>query len=439
MEIVLSIITAMSFAVFGIISTCVIYEEKIKITRKTIFSILIYSFLFYISIFYLDTLFSTFFLCFIYIPLLKYIFKKELLQTTVLSLIIYSVRAFLKVLLLLFNSELFEIIGKFNNYNGTKFLINIWAIIIGLLIIFISRKYIKKFVIKVVNCKHSYFCVFVLFVLDIIFISLIKITYLEIDLTIIRDFSIIVMLIIVLIFSMDKEAKYNLITNYYNEIFEYSKLNEDLNVEYRMRLHENKNQLLLIKGMNNGKNKELESYVDKLLDEHNKDIRNYWLSDLKHLPLLAVRNFLNYKLVELKNLGAVIEVQVSNDLDNVTLKNITPENYSNLATVLGVVLDNMIESIKEQNQKLVSINIYLDGSYIVGEFVNSFDGEINLDKIFKKGYSSKGGQHGVGLTLLRDIVEDNKNLFCNTKIIDNFFVQEFKIKMDKFMKISKNH
>ena len=244
------------------------------------------------------------------------------------------------------------------------------------------------------------------------------------------------------IFNISSEMKMETLTKHYQEIFEYSKANGELITEYKMQVHENKNHLLMIKGLLDGPKKEVKKYIDTLLTEitENKKQCNYWLSELKYIPLAGIRNFINYKLIKLKELGAEIEVFVSSELENIDASSISEKEYNQLSTILGVVLDNMLESVKANEEKLISINIYLEDNKIHAEFVNNFSGDINLTRLNEIGYTTKGERHGIGLPLVAKIIRTNNRFDCEPRIMDNFFVQHISIKLfnkQNIQKISK--
>ena len=140
-------------------------------------------------------------------------------------------------------------------------------------------------------------------------------------------------------------------------------------------------------------------------------------------------------------MGSEIEVFVSSELGNVDLTRMNDKDYNQLTTMLGVILDNMIESIKETKEKLISINIYLEDNKINAEFVNSFSGEIDLSRLTEVGYTTKGEQHGVGLSLVAKITRMNDRFECKTKIMENFFIQHLTVKLydkNNLQKTSKN-
>ncbi|MDO4996371.1 MAG: GHKL domain-containing protein, partial [Bacilli bacterium] len=226
--------------------------------------------------------------------------------------------------------------------------------------------------------------------------------------------------------------KYDSLDKHYNDLYEYSKLSEEVNYDYRVKLHENKNQLLLIDSMINDKSK-LKEYINYLLEQHKVDINNNYLCLIKSIPIPGIKNFINYKLVELKSIGAIIEVFVSDEIKDINI-NYSDKDYNDISTTLGVILDNIIDSVKVQKKKLVSLNIYIEDEKLHFQCANSYDGKIDIDKIFKKGYSTKGNYRGVGLSLVKDIIDNNDIIDCKPLVIDNFFMQDIIIKIPKIIK-----
>jgi len=185
----------------------------------------------------------------------------------------------------------------------------------------------------------------------------------------------------------------------------------------------------MIKGMLNGPKKELKSYIDTLINEVHDNDANYWLAELKYIPLAGVRNFINYKLIKLKKLGADIEVFVSSELQNINPKSFSEKDYNQLTAILGVILDNMIDSVKVAEKKLVSIYVRLEDNKIIGDYVNTFSGDIDLERLNEIGYSTKGKQRGIGLPLVDKIIKNNDRFECIPEIEGEFFIQHFSIKL----------
>lgn len=83
---------------------------------------------------------------------------------------------------------------------------------------------------------------------------------------------------------------------------------------------------------------------------------------------------------------------------------------------------------QKSRKKEININIYFDKYFII-EISNYFEGNLDVEKIYNKGYSTKGKGHGYGLTLVKNIIEQNKNIINENKIEKNIFTQIIKIKM----------
>lgn len=430
MNIFFKVLTCIFIAIYAYVGCELILHERKKLNKKVLAIIIISVIIYYVIIFLIDQKLSAVLLSLMFIPMLKRIFNKNLVTIAIISLTIYLIRLLGKIITLCFSKDIYDNIFSLENYNLDKLLINIISLIFSLIIIYLFKKYINKFIKWAINLKYCYVIILPLLFLNMFLILFFAHPFMKISINVFTDCTLIVILIMLFSYLIDKDSKLESISKYYNDIFEYSKLNDELNYEYRMKVHENKNQLLVIKGMlKKGKKKNIENYIDNLLEIQKKDVKNYWLSYLASIPVSGIKNFLNYKLIELKNLGAVIEVFVSKDLKKIDTKTFSCIKYNDLTIILGVVLDNIIDSIKQTDKKLVSINIYLDNNEIHGKFANTFSGNIDFEKLFRMGYSTKGRQHGIGLALVQDIISNNDSLDCKPRVLDNFFIQEVIVKL----------
>lgn len=172
---------------------------------------------------------------------------------------------------------------------------------------------------------------------------------------------------------------------------------------------------------------ELDEYINSLIEKETK-IPNKRLIDLRYIPIPGIKNFVNHKLNELENLQAIIEIYISKEVSRIQSSQIAIYQLDNFYTIIGVLLDNIIDSIKEQKtKKLVSINVYMEDNVTNIELANTYKNNIDITQLTKFGYTSKGKNHGVGLYLVNKIIQDNKVFELNTKIDNQFFVQHLKI------------
>lgn len=100
--------------------------------------------------------------------------------------------------------------------------------------------------------------------------------------------------------------------------------------------------------------------------------------------------------------------------------------------ILSILLDNAIEAAKQSAEKIINIKIFKDAKVnrkliIIENTYNQVD--IDLDKIFEKGYSSKENaekEHGLGLWTVKKILnKSNKLSLFTTK--DEMFRQQLEI------------
>ena len=110
----------------------------------------------------------------------------------------------------------------------------------------------------------------------------------------------------------------------------------------------------------------------------------------------------------------------------------TKEYSYEFCRILAILLDNAIEAAKLSKEKVINIKIFKDFNVnrkliIIENTYNQVD--IDLDKIFEKGYSSKEDTengHGLGLWTVRKILnKTNKLNLFTTK--DEMFRQQLEI------------
>lgn len=164
-------------------------------------------------------------------------------------------------------------------------------------------------------------------------------------------------------------------------------------------------------------NKEILKECEEL---HNIEILNSKLiSDSGVYRILAQK----YCLAKKENITMNIEVLMD-------IAEIKISSYQ-LCKILSILLDNAIEAAKECDEKVVNIKFLRDsrdnkGLIIVENSYNRID--IDIDKIFEKGYSTKQNKkdHGLGLWNVRKILNTTENLNLFTKK-DKLFSQQLEI------------
>ena len=72
-----------------------------------------------------------------------------------------------------------------------------------------------------------------------------------------------------------------------------------------------------------------------------------------------------------------------------------------------------------------------EGNHLQISVTNNFVGTIDLDRMEKMGFTSKGEQHGYGLSLVKMLVEKNHQLKHKKKVFNNDFMQTLIVDLDR--------
>ncbi len=142
----------------------------------------------------------------------------------------------------------------------------------------------------------------------------------------------------------------------------------------------------------------------------------------------AVYSLLTSKYHKAEELNIKMNFEVFLDLTTLNIK-----TYD-LSRILGILLDNAIEASNKCEEKIINIIIRKDNASNRQLFVieNTYsDKNIDTDRIFEKGYTSKveedNKSHGLGLWEVRKILNKNNNLNLFTSKDNKFFKQQLEI------------
>lgn len=167
----------------------------------------------------------------------------------------------------------------------------------------------------------------------------------------------------------------------------------------------------------------LKKYYSELVD----DIRhsnNLTTLSPKVVNNPAIYNVLASKYHKADSLGIKINLEAFLDLNDLHMK------IYEFTRVLGILMDNAIEASKDCDEKIINVTFRKDNRrhmqlLIIENTYNNKD--VDTDKIFEKGYSTKEGNTGLGLWEIRQILKKNSNLNLFTTKNDEFFTQQFEI------------
>lgn len=196
----------------------------------------------------------------------------------------------------------------------------------------------------------------------------------------------------------------------------------------RVSNHENKNQLLVIRGMLNSEKQVVLDYIDEIIKEKRVD-NEILFTETKRIPTGGLQGLIYQKMLVMQENNIPVEINISKNVRKLDYSNISAKLNYDICRAVGIILDNAIDECKKNKKKGVFISMYAESGILNIEISNYFEGQIDIEKIFQKGYTTKSDGHGYGLTLLQEIVEKNEKISNETVIIKNIFMQTIKIKI----------
>lgn len=138
----------------------------------------------------------------------------------------------------------------------------------------------------------------------------------------------------------------------------------------------------------------------------------------------AIYNVLASKYHKADSLGIKIHLEAFLDMNDLHMK------IYEFTRILGILMDNAIEAASECENKMIHVTFRKDSRRHMQLLVveNTYaNKEVDTDKIFEKGFSTKQGNTGLGLWEIRQILKKNNNLNLFTTKNSELFIQQFEI------------
>ena len=242
------------------------------------------------------------------------------------------------------------------------------------------------------------------------------------------SFFVLLVYFIISMYSLSRTSKLEVATERLEEEQLYNKTLTILYDNIRGFKHDFNNIVQSIGGYVSTNNMDgLNDYYSDLMDDCKK-INNLSILNPELINNPALYSMLTSKYHKAEEVGVTMNFEIFLDLTSLKIK-----TYD-LTRVLGILLDNAIEASSKCDEKVVNINIRKDNKANRQLFIieNTYSNkDVNIDRIFEKGYTSKtdtdSKNHGLGLWEVRKILKKNNNLNLFTSKTDKMFKQQLEI------------
>lgn len=187
----------------------------------------------------------------------------------------------------------------------------------------------------------------------------------------------------------------------------YSKIAQ----EYKELKHNLMNDFLAIKTKIPKKD---QKFINDIIIKYKSNYE--WVSNISDIPEgLQGLVFLKKNQAEIKKITFNIEYNTNKNINSIFDLN----NNFKLYETLGILFDNAIEGASESKEKIINVLLSYNNKSFKISIYNTFNNDIDLDKIGTKDYSTKNRGSGIGL----NYIKKQKNKFVINQIIqENIFI-----------------
>lgn len=307
-------------------------------------------------------------------------------------------------------------------------------ICIILVLIFYDEK-VRNYIIKIIVKEHKFQknYIFIIIILSVLLFSIsVYICLFNYNVGIILGtlFIMITVYTVIVISTINEFNQKNKIQSEYDILLKNLNEYENLLDLQRVTNHENKNQLLVIKGMVDKGESNTSEYINSIIDTQYKD-NDAIIYKTNRIPSGGLRGLIYYKILTMKEKKINSNLDVDRSLNELDFDNIPVKTNQELCKIVGVFLDNAIQAVSELKKKEIDIYLKYENDELYIKVSNNYNGVIELDKIDNSGYTTKGKGHGYGLSLVKSIIRENDCFKNDREIHGKMFSQLIRLKINE--------
>lgn len=397
---------------------------------KIIFFILTFSILGCLSRFFIPDPFGSFINIILCPILIMFFFKTSILSAIVgelLPLLINTIVDFViaKSLHLLFSINIYNIIS-IPLFRILLSMAEYFFTYLAFLIMKLSNFNISSLKLTNKEQKITFYFNFLLGIIAISSQMYICIYYISIlpNVLVVISIASLICYFIISIYSLISTNKLNIAKQNLEETRLMNKTLTILNDKIRAFRHDFNNIIQALGGYIQAKDIDgLEKYYSQLLKDC-QEVNNLTGLNPESINNPAIYSLLASKYYLATEKGIEFNLDIFMDLNSIDMK------IYEFCRILGILLDNAIQATQECEEKHIKVTIRKDNrckrQLLIVE--NTYkEKDIDTEKIFEKGYSTKEGNTGLGLWEVRQILLKNTNLNLFTSKDDTYFKQQLEI------------
>ena len=152
------------------------------------------------------------------------------------------------------------------------------------------------------------------------------------------------------------------------------------------------------------------------------DQGDFKLNQLGNIGVLEIKSLLSAKMIYAHESGIDVTIDIPDKVNSLLMDTV------DLARILGIFLDNAIEAALETEQPQIGLNILQNQNGVSIIISNRFrDNGVVLHKLKQKGFSTKTGHQGIGLSNAQKIISSYDNVLLETTMQCGCFMQHMEL------------
>ena len=402
-------------------------DKKIDFKNKriyiTLFSLVIISLFNY---FFVDKMIRIILITLIFMIFFRYLFN-ESIQKCIITPIFYQIMImitetiYLMILVIIIGNDGTKIA---NTCFGT-FLTNVGVTITSL--IFFRIKYVKIIYKKLVHLtskikisKLLFFSLTVIILGNILAVA----TYYKYDFKYVAIINAIITLVfsVVILYLVRTQEKYSKISNKYDIAINSLKEYENMMNKYRVANHENKNLLLTIRAMIINKESGIPDYINSMIEQRYEDDEKL-LFETSRIPIGGLKATIYSEILKIKSNKINYKLDIDKKIKTLDIIEIDDDTVIDICKIICVLIDNAIDEVTKMKKKNIVISLYKEKQKLCIKISNNYKNKIEVEKIYDIGYTTKGKNHGYGLSLVKKIIDKNSKISNNLEVSKKIFSQ----------------
>lgn len=419
------IVVATPLIFVKILLNCKVRKNKIRVIvvslMAIILNILVYK--------YTNGIYRSILGVLIYILLINQIYK-IMIRNTIVAVVIYTILLVIPEILILILLKMFSLSTQYfyEEFAGSllaNFIVYSSVIPITLLL----KNPLQKLLNMKLDFNKKVIIVSVLTLISILTFFFEIIANFRVGVNIIFYVIAIITFVIILIFLMLEENKNVKLKTEHEKLLEFMQTYEIELEKERVLKHEYKNELVTIKSkiIDGDKNNNVIAYIDELLDNESTFSQEGY-TKFQYLPPNGLKALFYFKVSAAKNKGINTSINIDPAIKDSILSKLTTKEFKDLGLLIGVYMDNAIDASEISEKKILGIEMYDNKDSVTIIISNSYAGKIDINRIGKVHFSTKGKGRGYGLLLVNKTLKFNNKFETEREISPTLYVQSIIIK-----------